>query len=191
MTSGAAALCTDRLRLRRWRDDDRPAFAALNADPRVMEFFPARLDRAASDAIVDRIEAHFAKHGFGFWAVEVPALTSFIGFIGLGVPRFEAHFTPCVEIGWRLAHAYWGRGYAPEGAHCALAHGFSVLGLGEIVSITPHGNRRSRSVMERIGMHRDVDGDFDHPALPVGHALRRHVLYRAKAPDGVLRESEP
>jgi ribosomal-protein-alanine N-acetyltransferase len=154
----------------------------MNADPRVMEFFPACLDRAESDAAADRIAAHFAQHGFGFWAVELPGSVSFIGFIGLAVPRFEAHFTPCVEIGWRLAHTYWGHGYATEGARRVLEHGLATLGLREIVSFTAVGNWRSRAVMERIGMHHDPDDDFEHPGLPAGHRLRQHVLYRAARP---------
>jgi RimJ/RimL family protein N-acetyltransferase len=171
-------LTTERLILRQWREADREPFAALNADPRVMEFFPSCLDRAESDAFADRIEAHFARHGFGLWAVELPGIAPFIGFIGLSIPRFEAHFTPCVEIGYRLAHEYWGKGYAPEGARRVLAHGFDQLQLPEIVSFTARVNLRSRAVMERIGMRCDVSGDFDHPLLPENHKLRPHVLYR-------------
>lgn len=179
--TGAALpqLRTERLLLRRWRDDDRAPFAALNADPRVTEFLPAPLSRADSDALVDRIEAHFAAHGFGLWAVEVPGEIPFAGFVGLAVPAFEAAFTPCVEVGWRLAAACWGRGYASEGARAALAFGFAQLALAEIVSFTVPANVRSRRVMERLGMTRDPADDFDHPALPDGHPLRRHVLYRA------------
>jgi len=171
-------LTTERLILRPWREADREPFAALNADPRVMEFFPSCLDRAESDASADRIEAHFARHGFGLWAVELPGTAPFIGFIGLSVPRFEAHFTPCVEIGWRLAHKHWGRGYASEGAKRVLAHGFDQLQLTEIVSFTAQVNLRSRAVMERIGMRRDASDDFGHPSLPQDHKLRPHVLYR-------------
>jgi RimJ/RimL family protein N-acetyltransferase len=174
-------LTTDRLILREWRKADREPFAALNADLRVMEFFPTCLDRAESDAFADRIEAHFARHGFGLWAVELPAIAPFIGFIGLSIPRFQAHFMPCVEIGWRLAHPYWGKGYATEGGKCVLAYGFNQLKLKEIVSFTARVNLRSRAVMERIGMRRDLAGDFDHPALPEGHKLRPHVLYRITA----------
>lgn len=179
--TGAALpqLRTERLLLRRWRDDDRAPFAALNADPRVTEFLPAPLSRADSDALVDRIEAHFAARGFGLWAVEVPGEIPFAGFVGLAVPAFEAAFTPCVEVGWRLAAACWGHGYASEGARAALAFGFAQLALAEIVSFTVPANVRSRRVMERLGMTRDPADDFDHPALPDGHPLRRHVLYRA------------
>ena len=174
-------LRTERLWLRRWTAADREPFAAMNADARVVEHLPAPLSREESDTFVDRIEGHFDRHGFGLWAVEIPAVTSFAGFVGLSVPRFESHFTPCVEIGWRLAAPYWGRGYATEGARAALAVGFETLGLGEIVSSTVPGNLRSRRVMEKIGMARDPADDFDHPALPEGHRLRRHVLYRIAA----------
>ena len=175
-------LRTDRLRLRRWLLQDRIAFAALNADPRVMEYFPAVLSQEESDAAADRVAVHFDRHGFGLWAVEIPGVAPFAGFLGLYVPSFDAHFTPCVEIGWRLAAAHWGRGYATEGARAALAFGFEHLALREIVSFTVPGNLRSRRVMERIGMTHDPAGDFDHPVIPEGHALRRHVLYRIASP---------
>jgi RimJ/RimL family protein N-acetyltransferase len=168
-------LRTDRLLLRRWRAEDRPALAALNADARVMEHFPAVLTREESDAFMDRIEQHFDRHGFGLWAVEVPGVTELAGFVGLAVPRFEAHFTPCVEVGWRLAVEHWGRGYAAEGARAALTFGFDEAGLEEIVSFTVPENHRSRRVMEKLGMARNPDDDFDHPSLP---DRRRHVLYR-------------
>ena len=174
----AAQLRTPRLTLRSWTDADLAPFAALNADPRVMEFFPKTLDRAESEAMVARIAEHFAKHGFGLWAVEVPGVSSFIGFVGLWVPDFTAHFTPCVEIGWRLAREHWGSGYASEGALAALDFGFRQLDLAEIVSMTAVPNERSRRVMERIGMQRSPSDDFDHPKLAAGHPLRRHVLYR-------------
>ena len=170
---------TARLRLRRWLPSDREPFAELNADPVVMKHFPALLSREESDAGIARVEAHFDQHGFGFWAVEVPGSASFIGFIGLAIPRFQAHFTPCVEIGWRLAAAFWNRGYATEGAQAALKFGFEVLGLPEIVSLTVPGNLASRRVMEKIGMVRNPEDDFDNPLVTEGHPLRRHVLYRA------------
>jgi RimJ/RimL family protein N-acetyltransferase len=170
---------TNRLQLRHWRTEDLPAFAAMNADPRVVEFLPKALDRAESDARAARIRQHFAIHGFGLWAVEVPGVADFIGFVGLSIAEFEAHFTPCVEVGWRLAHEYWGLGYATEAARAALDFGFNRLALKEIVSFTVPANRRSRAVMERIGMTRTPADDFDHPSLPEGHRLRRHVLYRA------------
>jgi RimJ/RimL family protein N-acetyltransferase len=181
-----SAIRTQRLYLRLWRDEDLPAFAALNADPRVMEFFPKVLDRAESDARVTGIRDHVSRHGFGQWAVEVPGVADFIGFVGLSMPLFQAHFTPCVEVGWRLAREHWGHGYATEAARAALDYGFGPLGLREIVSFTVPANRRSRAVMERIGMTRSPADDFDHPALPEGHPLRRHVLYRViRAPRGV------
>lgn len=167
-----------RIRLRPWREADRAPFAALNADSRVMEFFPACLSRAESDATVDGIERHFAEHGFGLWAVEVPGIAPFIGFAGLSVKRFAAPFTPCIEVGWRLGSAHWGHGYATEAATLALDHGFATLALPEIVSYTTSANHRSRAVMERLGMVRDPAEDFDHPALPENHPQRAHVLYR-------------
>jgi RimJ/RimL family protein N-acetyltransferase len=177
-------LRTERLLLRAWRDTDRPAFAAMNADPRVMEHFPAVMSREESDAAADRIEAHFARHGFGLWAVEIPGVAEFAGFVGLCCPRFHAHFTPCVEIGWRLAAEHWGHGYATEGARAAMAYGFETLRLSEIVSFTVPQNVRSRRVMEKLGMTHDAGGDFDHPLLPPGHRLCRHVLYRIRAATG-------
>ena len=169
---------TPRLRLRAWRAGDREPFARMNADPRVMEHFPAPLSAAESDALLERIRAHFAARGFGLWALEVAGGADFAGFVGLSVPGFEAPSTPCVEIGWRLAAEHWGRGYATEAARAALAFGFEDLGLAEVVSFTVPANERSRRVMERLGMRRDPGADFDHPALPAGHRLRRHVLYR-------------
>lgn len=171
---------TQRLRLRRWQAEDREAFAALNRDPVVMRYFAAPLSRAESDALVERIEAHFDAHGFGLFAVEVVAERSFAGFIGLSIPRFEAHFTPCIEIGWRLAARCQGRGYATEGARAALDFGFETLALAEIVSFTVPANLRSRRVMEKLGMRRSASEDFDHPLIPEGHPLRRHVLYRKR-----------
>ena len=171
-------LRTQRLVLRRWVAADREPFASINADPRVMEHFPAVLSREESDAVAARIEAHFEEHGYGLWAVEIPRVASFAGFVGLSIPRFEALFTPCVEIGWRLAVPYWGHGYATEAARAALAFGFETLGLDEIVSFTTLSNRRSRAVMERLGMSHDEADDFDHPLLAEGHRFRRHVLYR-------------
>lgn len=168
---------TERLRLRRWRDDDRAPFAALNADPEVMEHFVTALTREESDGFVDRIEAQFDEHGYGLWAVEVKANGTFIGFTGLAVQTFPAHFTPAVEVGWRLARSAWGHGYASEAARASLAVGWDA-GLTEVVSITSTHNLRSQAVMQRIGMTRDPADDFDHPGVPEGHRLLRHVLYR-------------
>jgi RimJ/RimL family protein N-acetyltransferase len=174
-------LLTARLTLRRWRDADREAFAAINADSRVMRFFPAGLSRAESDELVDRAEAHFGAYGFGPFAAELRETGCLAGFIGLVVPSFEAHFTPAVEIGWRLDAAVWNQGLATEGAREALRYAFEELRLGEVVSFTVPENVASRRVMEKIGLARDMAGDFDHPRLPEGHPLRRHVLYRKKA----------
>lgn len=176
----AAIVETERLILRRWRDTDREPFARMNADPAVMEFFPACLSRAESDEGVDLVEKHFRDRGFGFFAAELRGQVPFIGFIGLNVPRFVAHFTPCVEIGWRLAAEYWGRGLATEGAVAAMQYGFQTLGLDEIVAFTVPANVRSRRVMDKLGMTHDPADDFDHPRLEAGHPLRRHVLYRRK-----------
>jgi RimJ/RimL family protein N-acetyltransferase len=164
--------------LRPWRDEDREPFAAMNSDARVMEFFRSSLNRVQSDAMVDGIQKHFSKHGFGLWAVEVPGIAPFVGFAGLAVPGFSARFTPCVEVGWRLAFAHWGRGYATEAARLALGYGFSALALSEVVSFTSAANHRSRAVMERLGMRRDPTDDFEYPLMLEGHPLRPHVLYR-------------
>ena len=174
----APELRTDRLLLRRWRPEDREPFAALNADPRVMEHFPSVLTTAESDAFVDRIEARFDEHGYGLWAVEVPGVAPFIGFIGLALQGAEFPFGPTVEVGWRLAHRYWGMGYATEGGRAAIRCGTEVFGLNEVVSMTAKTNLRSQRVMRRLGMTRHERDDFDHPRVPVGSPLRRHVLYR-------------
>jgi len=173
-------LRTNRLLLRRWRDSDCSPFAVLNADPKVTEFLRAPLTRSESDALVDRIEAGFEQNGFGLWAVEVPRRSPFIGFVGLAAATFDAPFTPAVEVGWRLAADQWGHGYATEGAQAALAFGFEVAGLDEIVSFTAVDNTRSRAVMERLGLSRDEADDFDHPALDAASPLRAHVLYRIR-----------
>jgi RimJ/RimL family protein N-acetyltransferase len=152
----------------------------MNADARVMEHFPAVLARDESDATVERICAHFERHGYGLWAVEICDVAPFAGFVGLCLPRFEAHFVPCVEIGWRLAAEHWGHGYATEGARAALVFGFAELKLAEIVSFTVPANVRSRRVMEKLGMTHDPRDDFDHPGIADGHALKRHVLYRIR-----------
>ena len=180
MTWDASMIETSRLILRRWRDEDLPEYATLNADPRVMEHFAKLLTRQESDESAARIRAHFDQHGFGFWAVGVRGGAPFVGVVGLAVPRFEAHFTPCDEIGWRLAHEHWNQGYATEAANATLDYGFTKLGLEEIVSFTTVGNDRSRRVMEKLGMTRAPEDDFDHPMLPQGHRLRRHVLYRLR-----------
>lgn len=176
-------LRTERLILRPWREEDLAPFAAMNADSDVMRHFPAPLSREESDALAGRIRERFADRGWAQWAVEIPGVTPFAGFIGLSVPSFQAHFMPGVEIGWRLARGCWRRGYATEGARAALDFGFGTLKLAEIVSFTVVANQPSRRVMERLGMRHDPAGDFDHPNVPEGHPMRRHVLYRLRAPN--------
>jgi ribosomal-protein-alanine N-acetyltransferase len=171
---------TARLILRPWRDEDLEPFAEMNADPAVMEHFPSLLTRTQSDETAGRIRAHFAEHGFGLWAAEVPDVAPFIGFVGLLRVVFEAHFTPAVEVGWRLARAHWGAGYATEGARAALDYGFNQLGVGEIVSMTAPGNLRSQRVMQKLGMTRDPADDFVHPKIPADSPLQPHVLYRLR-----------
>ncbi len=174
-------LATERLVLRSWRRADRDPFAALNADPVVMEFFESPLTRSGSDAVVDRFEVELADRGFCPWAVEEQASGAFIGFVGLHEVPATLAFSPAVEVGWRLDRPFWGRGYATEAAAASLRFGFETLGLDEIVSMTSVLNVRSSRVMERVGMARDRDGDFEHPSVTAGHALRPHVLYRLGA----------
>ena len=150
------------------------------ADPRVMAHFPELLTRSEAEALVERIRAGMARRGFGLWAVEVSGVEPFVGYVGLSEPGWHSHFTPCVEIGWRLCFHAWGQGYAREAAEAALRFGFETAGLQEIVSFTVPANERSWRLMERLGMHRSPADDFDHPNLPPGHRLRRHVLYRAR-----------
>jgi len=180
---------TKRLVLRHWQESDREPFARLNADARVMEFMPGPLSREESDLLVDRIEAHFQERGFGLCAAELREDHSFIGYVGLFAPSFRAAFTPCVEIGWRLAADHWGQGLASEGAREMVRHAFELVGLEALVSFTVPANVRSRRVMEKLGMTHDPADDFDHPRLPEGHPLRRHVLYRLGRPEW-KRQSE-
>jgi len=178
---GAAArvIRTDRLLLRRWRDDDRPAYVAMNQDPAVMEYMQGLQTADVSNAFIDRVEAHWEEHGWGLWAVEVPGIAPFIGFVGLW-PATQILGWDSVETGWRLGRVQWGHGYATEAAREALRFGFREVGFPEIDSFTVPQNVRSRAVMERIGLVRDPDGDFDHPRVdPVEYPrLVRHVLYR-------------
>lgn len=176
----AAPLVTERLRLRRWHDEDRAPFARLNADPRVTEYLPYPLTRAESDALVDRFEALFDGRGFGPWAVERRDDGAFLGFLGLLLPPPTVPHAAEVEIAWRLGPRAWGRGFATEAARATLADAFGRLGLSGLVSITAETNRRSQRVMQRIGMSEDPDARFEHPALLPGHALRPHVLYRLR-----------
>jgi RimJ/RimL family protein N-acetyltransferase len=173
---------TERLLLRRWRQSDREPFARMNADVEVMRHFPARMTREESDALVDRIEQHFRDEGFGLYAVERRAEGDFIGFVGLQRVRFDAPFGPAVEIGWRLAPHAWGHGYSTEAARRVLEHAFGPLALEQVVSFTVPANEPSWRVMERIGMTHDPADDFDHPRVPAGHPLERHVLYRMHRP---------
>ena len=174
-------LRTERLLLRPWRDPDLAPFAAMSADPEIMEFLLPLAEPGACAVWAARLEAHWREHGFGRWVVEIPGEASFAGVVGLAWIPYEAHFTPAVEIAWRLARAYWGRGYATEAARAALDYGFDQLGLAEIVAVTVPANQRSRRVMERLGMTRDPADDYDHPNVPEG-PLRRHMLYRRDNP---------
>jgi RimJ/RimL family protein N-acetyltransferase len=169
---------TERLRLRPWCDGDGETLARINADPRVMEFYPAPLSREESDAMLARLREHFVRHGFGLWAAELRATGELIGYIGLSWPSVGLAYVPGVEIGWRLDVEHWNRGLATEGAREALRYGFEVLGLEEIFAYTTAGNLRSRRVMEKLGMRHDAAADFDHPRLPEAHPLLRHVVYR-------------
>ena len=171
---------TPRLVLRQWRESDLEPFAALNADPEVMRHFPAPFTREQSDALAERHRSRIAERGWGRWAVEVAHSGEFIGAVGLEKTAFRAHFTPAVEVGWRLARSHWGRGYATEAARAAIAFGLDELRLDEIVSFAPVANDRSRRVMERLGMAHDPADDFDHPQLPPDDRLRPHVLYRVR-----------
>jgi RimJ/RimL family protein N-acetyltransferase len=176
-------LGTARLLLRRWRGEDLDAFAAINDDPAVMEYFPETLTREQTAEMIERMEAGFERDGYGFWAVEISASGSLAGFVGLSPVSDEMPFGPTVEVGWRLGQEHWGQGIAREAAEAALSHGFGPLGLGEIVAYTTVGNLRSRRLMERLGMRRDERDDFDHPSLAAGHPLRPHVLYRLLGDD--------
>ncbi len=167
--------------MRRWREDDRAPFAALNADPEVTRFLGATLSCAQSDALIDRIEAGFAPEGFGLWALELADGGELLGFTGLQAVPEQMPFAPAVEVGWRLARRAWGHGYATEAARVAIAYGFGAAGLDEIVSFTTAANRRSRAVMERLGMTRDPTEDFEHPQLAASSPVRPHVLYRLTA----------
>lgn len=173
-----ATLETERLILRPWREADKPAFAALNADPEVMRHFPKLMTREESDTLAERIMTRMAERGWGSFAVEVKGAEPFIGFVGPNVPAYAIPCGPCVEVGWRLARSAWGRGYATEAARAAVDFAFRRLGLAELVSFTVVANQRSRQVMERLGMTHDPADDFDHPMIAEGHPMRRHVLYR-------------
>ncbi len=171
-------LHTKRLILRPWHQSDLGPFAEFNADPRVMEFYPNILTREESDALAEKMQKEFAMRGYGFWAVEVPGIASFIGYIGLNYWDLKMEFSPCIDIGWRLGFAYWGKGYATEGALGALEYGFKSLKFAEIVSMATIGNTRSHHVMKRLGMKTNAAENFQHPKLPKDHPLSWRVLYR-------------
>lgn len=176
--AGETALTTERLNLRNWRPDDLDHLASMNIDDEVMRYFPDRPDHKQSAAMLARVIANMERHGFGFWALERSDDHAFVGFAGLARPAFHTHFTPCVEVGWRLARSAWRHGYATEAGRASLAFAFDRLGLDEIVSMAVVDNLPSRRVMERLGMTRRPDDDFGHPKLPFDHPLRPHVLYR-------------
>jgi RimJ/RimL family protein N-acetyltransferase len=180
-------LRTERLLLRRWRPSDLEPFARMNADPVVMEFFPGLQSPQVSAEMIEHFEQEFDRDGFGLWAVELPGELDLAGFVGLTRVRPELPFAPAVEVGWRLTPSAWGRGIAQEAARAALEFGFGKADLEEVVSMTSVRNVRSRRVMERLGMRRDEDGDFDHPLFAPGHPLARHVLYRLSAEQHVAR----
>ncbi|MFV0679446.1 GNAT family N-acetyltransferase [Ottowia sp.] len=169
-------LSTHRLRLRPWLPQDRAPFAALNADPEMMAYFPFPLSRIESNILADHLQALLTQHGWGFWALELRATGTFIGFTGLHQVDNALPFSPATEVGWHLARPYWGEGLASEAARCALRYAFESLALPEVVAFTALGNTPSQAVMRRLGMR--YDGEFEHPALPPGHPLRPHALYR-------------
>jgi RimJ/RimL family protein N-acetyltransferase len=181
MSDSPVTLRTQRLVLRPWLGTDHEPFARLNADPNVMEFFPRLHDRSESDAMAGIIAQRIERDGYGLWAVEVPGEIEFAGFVGLQIVPFEEHFTPAIEVAWRLAHDAWGRGFATEGARAALDFAHVNLGYEEVVAMSVSANRRSRRVMEKLGMTYDARDDFENPRIPEGHPLRRHVLYRHRA----------
>jgi RimJ/RimL family protein N-acetyltransferase len=171
-------LQTARLILRGWRDTDLAPFAAMSEDPEAMRYYPAIPDQASSDAIADYIRTSLAANGFGLWAVEIPDEAAFIGYVGMVETGFDAPFTPAIELSWRLARPFWGGGYATEAAIAVLDHAFGAIGFHDVVAYTVPENRRSRRVMERLGMWHDRAGDFDDPRLAAGDRLRSQVLYR-------------
>jgi RimJ/RimL family protein N-acetyltransferase len=174
-------IITSRLILRSWRSSDLAPFATMGQDPEVMRYFPSLLDQAQSDAMANRCQELIEMRGWGFWAAEERSSGEFVGFIGLHVPSDALPFSPCVEVGWRLARQHWGKGLASEGARAALDFGFETIGLEEIVSFTALVNLRSQAVMERIGMERQAQ-TFRHPAIPDDHELAEHCLYKAGRP---------
>jgi RimJ/RimL family protein N-acetyltransferase len=183
-------ITTPRLVLREWKDSDNEPFALLNADPRVMEFMSKALTRVESDVFIEKIKAHFAEHGFGLFAASLRDNQKFVGYIGLSARTFKSDFAPYTEIGWRLAAEYWNKGLATEGARAVLRHSFTTLNLPEVVSYTVPSNIGSRRVMEKIGLVHQQSDDFDHPNLPAGHPLRRHVLYRLRRSEWIAMQTQ-
>jgi RimJ/RimL family protein N-acetyltransferase len=184
---------TERLILREWKDDDKKPFARMNSDPIIMEYFPRRLDETDSNRLVGRFRQHFEKHGFGPYAVENRKDGEFMGFVGLHAVDFEAHFTPATEIAWRLDYGYWGQGYATEAAQAVLKHAHTELNIPEVVAFAVHDNMRALHIMEKIGMQRDMKGDFDYPHLRKDHPLGKFVLYRSLAakPKAAKKTAKP
>lgn len=176
----APSLTTKRLLLRQWKASDLSLFAKMNADTRVMEYFSSTLSISESNALAEKIQKELKEKKYGLWAVEVLGVAPFIGFVGLHYQDFPGTFTPCIEIGWRLAYEHWGKGYAFEAASKVMQYSFQTLKLRELVSFTTAKNQRSRKLMERLGMTRRTEDNFEHPKLPGGHPLRPHVLYRLK-----------
>ena len=190
MTPTSDTISDSRIVLRRWRDSDLLAFAAMNADPEVMRHFPATLNSRESADLLTRIRQHFDQHGYGVWALEITGQLPFAGFVGLLQVNFEAHFSPAVEIAWRLVHSAWGKSYATKAALRVLHHAFEELQLEEVVSFTVPANQRSQAVMQRIGMHTHIEDNFEHPRLPTGHPLREHVLYRLKRDEWLTQDNK-
>jgi RimJ/RimL family protein N-acetyltransferase len=184
----AEILETPRLLLRPWRDSDVAAWAAMNADPRVMEYFPSTYDRERSETTAARLRERLDRDGYGWWIVEMKHGPSFAGVVALQDVPFDAHFTPALEVGWRLAYPYWGAGIATEGARAALGYAFLELGRSEVVALTAAVNLRSQRVMQRLGMTYDSRDDFEHPNVEPGHRLRPHVLYRVRASSSPVRD---
>ncbi len=172
---------TERLILRQWQEGDAEVFAAINQDLKVIEFLLGPMSLKDSQDFIAKANNHFREFGFGLWATTIKATGELIGFVGLNVPDFESHFTPCVEIGWRLVSQHWGKGYATEAARAVLRIGFENFGLKEIVSFTTLQNLRSEAVMKKIGMQRDLKDNFFHPKLSLDHPLSKHMLYRISA----------
>ncbi|MBX9770450.1 MAG: GNAT family N-acetyltransferase [Candidatus Obscuribacterales bacterium] len=179
---------TERLFLRHWQESDVEPFCAITSDPEVRRYYPNVLSASETKTLVVRIKAHFEKENFGLWSVELKSTGEFIGYTGLQKPTIEAHFMPCVEIGWTIAKKHWGNGYAPEAAAKALEDGFTRIGLDEIVSFTTVSNDKSIRVMEKLGMTRNPKDDYSHPLLPQGHPLKPHVLFRLSKSEWLIRQ---